>query len=216
MRQLNDWLQMALFQEARAKHLTLREVSELLAVSPRKSALLSKRLKSNFLDVEAEVSLPRRIEYLLWAEPLSVARMAQALPAIDGDLVEEAVARLLEEGRVRKCPGTTVRYEVVRAEFRLVDSKGWLSQIDGINALLETVGRTVFTRFFGDAEAQAGAFARNVGLRVRRQDRAKLHHFYETVMWPFLASLDEAAQGAHDAEDVALSVLWSTDKGEAG
>ena len=139
LKQLRERLQMAYFHEARDRGLKLREIADILDVSPRSAALLSKQLKENFLDVEAEVALPRRIEFLLWAEPLSAARIKQVLVEVDGDEVDAALDKLRDEGRIVAEPGPRGRWRVARAAFRLVDEKGWLSRLDGLDTLLATI-----------------------------------------------------------------------------
>lgn len=207
MRQLRDRLQMAYFQEARGRGLKLHEIAHALDVSPRTAALLSKQLKENFLDVESEVGLPRKIEYLLWAEPLSSARLKQVLVGVDPDEIDEALQRLMEEGRVTQ--DDRRRWAVVRTAFRLVDERGWLSRLDGLDTLLATVGQTAWARFFGGPLEQARSLARNLALRVRGEDVAKLRELYEETIWPLLAALDERARGAEDSLEVDVAFLFS-------
>jgi len=209
LKQLVDWLQMAMFQEARARGLKLREVADALDVSPRTAALLSKRLKLNFLDVEAEVELPRRVEFLLWAAPLSVPRIVQTLPEVPEAEIRQAIGRLVAEGRVREVPGPTTRYAVVRSAFRLVGERGWLSRIDGLNNLLGSVRRAVSARFFGGPDAQARSLARTIGLRLREVDLPKLRELYEKTLWPALVALDDAAREDDDSVAVDVSVVWA-------
>ena len=153
-RQLRDRLQMAHFHEARDRGLKLREICDILDVSPRAAALLSKQLKENFLDVEAEVALPRRIEFLLWAEPLSTARIRQVLGDVDNSAIDDALTRLEAEGRVTR-EDAKGRWKVVRGDFRLVDTKGWLSKLDGLDTLLATVADAAGSRVFGAEDQQA-------------------------------------------------------------
>ncbi|MFO0750474.1 MAG: hypothetical protein U1F43_33120 [Myxococcota bacterium] len=206
LKQLRDRLQMAYFHEARDRGLKLREVADILDVSPRSAALLSKQLKENFLDVEAEVALPRRLEFLLWAEPLSSARLKQVLGDVAPAAIDEALARLESEGRVIR-EGT--RWSVVRGAFRLVDEKGWLSRIDGLDTLLGTIASAAWSRFFGAPEQQERSFARNLALRIRPADVAALKQLYEKTLWPTLSALDEAAKGKPDAIPIDLALLWA-------
>ncbi len=207
-RQLRDRLQMAHFHEARDRGLKLREICDILDVSPRAAALLSKQLKENFLDVEAEVALPRRIEFLLWAEPLSTARIHQVLGDVDNGAIDDALARLEAEGRVTR-DDAKGRWKVVRGDFRLVDAKGWLSKLDGLDTLLATVADAAWSRFFGAEQQQAQSFARNLALRVRREDVPRLAELYQKTIWPTLAALDEAAKGDPDAVPISLAIVWA-------
>lgn len=208
-RQLRDRLQMSYFHEARDRGLKLREICDALDISPRAAALLSKQLKENFLDVEAEVALPRRIEFLLWAEPLSTARIRQVLTDVDDAAIDDAIARLVSEGRIKSDPDAKGRWSVVRGDFRLVDAKGWLSRLDGLDTLLGTVADAAWSRFFGDDTQQARSFARNLALRVRAEDVPRLAELYQKTIWPTLAALDEAAKGDPDAVPIGLAILWA-------
>jgi len=208
IKDVGDWLQMAYFHEARARGLKLRHIADILDVSPRKAALLSKQLKHNFLDVEVEVALPRRVEFLLWAGPLSAARITQALQG-DSAAIERALKKLVADGRVKVEPGATPRYAVVRGEFRLVDEAGWLSRIDGLDTLLGSVANTTFSRFFGGAAQKAASFARTAGLRVRKADLPTLQKLYQETLWPALVALDEAAKGDDEATSIEVSLVWA-------
>jgi len=207
VKDVGEWLQMAYFHEARARGLLLKKVAAILDVSPRKAALLSKQLKHNFLDVEAEVALPRRVEFLLWAGPLSAARIKQALRD-DERAIDKALKKLVADGRVKLEPGATPRYAVVRSEFRLVDEAGWLSRLDGLDTLLGSVANAAFARFFGGARDKARSFARTAGLRVREADLARLQQLYSEMLWPALVALDEAAKGDEAAHSIEVSLLW--------
>lgn len=209
LKQLRERLQMAYFHEARDRGLKLREVADILDVSPRSAALLSKQLKENFLDVEAEVALPRRIEFLLWAEPLSTARLKQVLSDVDADSIDDALTRLEEEGRVTREAGAKGRWSVVRSAFRLVDERGWLSRLDGLDTLLATVANTAWSRFFGTPTEEARSFARNLALRIRPEDIGRLRELYDHTIWPALLALDEAAKDQPDSVAIDLALLWS-------
>lgn len=209
LKQLRDRLQMAYFHEARDRGLKLREVSDILDISPRSAALLSKQLKENFLDVEVEVALPRRLEFLLWAEPLSTARLKQVLGDASAEAIDDALAKLEAEGRIVKEAGPKPRWSVVRSAFRLVDERGWLSRLDGLDTLLGTIASAAWSRFFGQPEQEQRSFARNLALRIRPGDVPALKELYEKAIWPVLQKLDEAAKGAPDAVPIDLAVLWA-------
>lgn len=204
LKDLGDWTQMAYFHETKRRGLKMREAAELLDVSMRKVALLSKRLKQGFVDADEEHGLPRKVEFMLWAGPLSEARIAQALN-LPAEEVQAALASLVEQGRVELVPGRTPTYQVVASEFRLVRSQ-WTARLDGLNNLLGSVVGAVYGRFFvGDPRA----FARTVSLRVRKEDLPKLEILYQNVLWPALVELDKASKGAAETEEIDLTILWA-------
>ena len=205
MKDVGDFAQMAYYHELKRQGLKMREASSLLDVSMRKVALLSKRLKRNFITAEREHGLPRRVEFMLWANPLSPARLEQAMPDVSPQDIAEALQTLESQGRVRQIEGRTTTYEVVRTEFRLVQDS-WLARIDGLENLLGSVTAAVYARFFDGDES---AFARTVSLRVRREDLPRLRKLYEEKIWAELVALDEAAKGDPEAESMDVSIVWA-------
>lgn len=205
IKDLGDLVQMAYFHEVRRRGLKMRQASDILGVSMRKVALLSRRLKQNFLQEETQEALPRRLEFMLWAEPLSEARLRQVIGDVDDDEITAALQRLEAQGRVRLVPGRTPTWEVVRSEFRLVRDT-WLARIDGLNNLLGSVANAVFGRFFRDEER---AFARTLSLRIRPEDLERLRALYDEHIYPTLRDLDAAAHGDDEAEEIDVSIIWA-------
>ena len=209
-RQVDELLQMALFHQTRRRGLTLSRAAELLDVSMRTASRLSKLLKQNFLDTEAEHGLPRRIEFMLFADPLSEARIFQVLTDVDDpDAVSQALATLMDEGRVERRVGRTVTYAIASARRRLVRDN-WLARVDALGNLAGNLANAVYARFFPrDDSAATTAFARTLTLRVRRADLPRLPELYEQVIWRTLADLDATAAGDEDAAAIDFSVLWA-------
>lgn len=206
LRALGQLVQMGAYHETRRQGLKTHEVAELLEVSARKVALLSSQLKQNFLDAEQAHGLPRRVEFMLWAQPLSAARIKQVLPGEDAADVDAALASLLQQGRVRlEAQGRNEVYVVSKARSRLVDPE-WGARLDGLQTLMDTVTNAVYARFF---RGDPAAFARTLNLRVRDADLPKLTALYQDVIWPALVALDEAAQGDDTARAMDLSLLWA-------
>lgn len=207
MKQLVDLMQMAIFHETRRQDLKTAEAAERLGVSMRKISLLSQRLRRNFADDEAMDDLERRIEFMLWASPLTEARLHQLLRGFDHDEIDAAVAALLAAGRIRADhndpQGPT--YAITRSESRLV-SGDWQARLDGLTDIVATVANTVDARLIhGDARA----FARNLMLRVRPDDLGALHALYSDVLWETLRQLDLNAKDDPDAEEISVSILWA-------
>lgn len=205
LRGLGELVQMASFHETRRRGLKTGDVAARLGVSPRKVALLSKLLKRNFLEGERGHSLPRRIEFMLWAGPLSAARMKQVLTEHDDGEIEAALDQLEQQARIRRVPGRTERFEVVGAQYRLV-SRDWLARLDGLDNLMASVANVVFARFF---KGERRAFARTVSLRVRDADIARLEALYAETIWPALVALDEAAHDDPESRSMDISILWA-------
>ena len=208
-KQLTRWVQLAYYHETRNQGLKMREASDRLDVSMRKVAQLSSQLKRNFLPDEEAHELPRRIEFMLWAGPLSVARIKQTLPDIeDATAIDEAVALLLKQGRIRALGDKTHRYEVVRSEHRLVTDR-LAARVDGLSNLTSNLADTVFSRFLRSADPRS--FARTLSLRVPRAALGQLRELYDEVVWETLRRLDAEARDLDDeeVERIALSILWS-------
>ena len=207
MKDLVDLMQMSAFHETKRRGLKMREISELLDVSMRKVSQLSSRLRRNFAEEEAVEALPRRIEFMLWAEPLSEARLHQVTRGASKEEVDEAIAQLITQKRVRATQGDDGQlvYEVVRSEFRLV-SPEWTARLDGLNNLVSNVANVIDARFFHDDQR---AFARTLSLRVREQDLARMRDLYTTVIWETLREIDEAAKHDASAHEIDLSILWA-------
>ena len=206
-KQLAESLDMAIFKAARQRGLKLDEVASLLEVSMRKASRLSKRLKQNFLQQDAEVTLPRRIEFALWSSPLGERRLAQALPDASLAQVREALHELVAEGRVVAKDGRTTTYAVTHKDSRLVRDT-WMARLDGLGVLAKNVTDAVTARFFS---TDPRAFARTISFRLRKQDIALLQQLYEEHIWPTISALDGAAEDDDDADVMALSIVWAPD-----
>lgn len=207
LRELNHWLEMAYFHELRKAGLTLKQIADRLEISLRKVSLLSSRLKENFFTPEKEFELPRRIEFLLWAEPMSALRIRQVLKAEhEVTEIDAAIALLAEQQRIELVSnGITEMYQLSKHSARLYQGQ-LMSRIDGLNHLLQVVGAAVQGRFFA---ADPRAFARSVSLRVAPEAQDELRALYQDVIWPKLAELEEKATGRPDAIAMDLSICWA-------
>ena len=203
---LEQWLRLAYFQALRQAGLTVAQASEVLKVSEPTAARLSRALRTDFLglDVESEHVLPKRIAFMLWAGPMSRARLRQRLPDVEDKAVNEALARLLRERRVVLEEGRPSLYRLVDAEDRLVGSS-WAARFGGLKSLLDNLRDVIEARFFEESDS---AFARTVSFRMRPKDHEELRRFYKETIFPFLAQLEERA-GSDSAESIRLSLLWA-------
>lgn len=199
---------MAAFHVLRRRRLELNEIALHLGVSRRKVDQLSRLLKDNFFErfvaPEDGEALQRRIEFMLWAQPMSASRLKQVLPHQEPADVERALEALSKDQRVAVQEGT---YRITMPERRLVRDD-WLARVGGLTDQLNAVSKAVLGRFFKDDER---AFARTVSLRVRRDRVAALEAFYRDEIWPLLTTLDEECNGQADSETVpvSFSVCWA-------
>lgn len=210
LKHLGERLEMGYYHELRKRGYKMREASELLQVSMRKVAQLSKLLKDNFFEPTRGHSLSRRIEFMVWAEPLSVARIQQAIPDVEEDEILQTIEEMLEDQRLVEHKGRTTTYGVARGARRLVRDH-WISRMDGLNQFLSTITHTIYARFFED---DANALVRNLQLRIRPQDMDELHKLYESSVWETLSRLDEQARDAEDAIEVEFVIGWVPRKDE--
>ncbi len=204
---VRELAEMAYYHETKRHGLKMKEVAELMDVSISKVALLSRALKENFFRDEAAGELPRRIEFMLWAEPLTLARIKQVLTDSSGEEVNDAIQELLDQGRVQKRrEDPHVFYELaIKTDRRVWDS--WLARIDGLNNVLRNVTDAVYARFFG---ADVAAFARTLTFRVHPDDLHELQKFYEEQLFELVHRLDARAEETPDeALPLALSMFWA-------
>lgn len=205
---MKKWLETAYFQEARRRGLELKEITQVMDVSISKASLLSRQLKENFLESQQEHELPRRIEYMLWAQPLSEGRLSQVLPGIEADELRDALDLLVREQRIamkQEAPGLEPKYELqIKKARRVWDN--WLARLDGLQNALRTVGDTVYSRFFA---TDLPAFARTLTFHIRDEDVEALERFYEEEVFPFIENLNNAAEDSGDAKTISLSLFWA-------
>lgn len=205
LKEVGQLLQMAYFHETKLAGMKTPDAAALLDVSLRKLSQLSRLLKDNFVSPDVEKALPRRIEFLLWAEPLGRKRIKQVLPEEDADDIDDALDRLLAEERIEIVSGRTPVFRVRRRANVLVRDD-WMSRIDGVNNMLASVTHAVYGRFF---TATPHAFARTLTFRVRHDQTAELDHIYEEGIFGALSRLDEAAADDPDAVPLDFSVVWA-------
>lgn len=205
--QMKRWVETAYYQETKRRGMEMKEAKEVMSVSLSKVALLSRQLKENFMREDDEYELPRRIEYMLWAEPLTQARLNQVLPDLNELQIASAIEQLLDEGRIRAVDrATEPAYELDVTEARRVWDT-WLARIDGLSNALGSVADAVNARFF---EGDERALARTLTFHIREQDREQLRKFYEDELFPFIAGLNQKAEEtAEPSPVVSLSIFWA-------
>lgn len=199
----------AYYHEAKRRNLSMSEAMEMMGISISKAALLSRQLKNNFMAPDLEYALPRRIEYMLWAGPMTFSRINQALPAVDAVEVQSAVEALLADGCIRVVASRAREdvFKLITRQSRRVWST-WLARLDGLHNALDSVTDAVRGRFF---QPDRPAFARTVTFHASKEDLGRLETFYEESLFPLLAELDGATEELESAEieKVSLSLFWS-------
>jgi hypothetical protein len=207
MKDLEGLLGRAYYQRKRERGLTLPDMARELQVSTRTADRLAKSLRDNFFSPEEQHELPRRVEFLLWSGPRSLARLQQLLPEVSVAQLEAALESLIAEERAAFEPGRTPMYRATRRANRLLDNT-MAARVDGLNHLLQTLQETVRRRFFLQ-DQRAGA--RTIGLRVRREEITEIERLYEEVLWAKLVELDSRAREANEDEvvEIGLALCWS-------
>lgn len=202
---VRDWAEIAYYHEARRHNLKMKEMAELMQISTSKVSLLSKALKENFIRPEVEAALPRRIEFMLWAEPLSLAKIKQVLTDVSNEEINQAIAHLVSEGRIIKEDGESAPlYRLqIETDRRVWDS--WIARIDALNNAMSNVSDAVFARFF---KSDDSAFARTLTFHIRRRDIDRLKEHYEEL-FALVQELDAAAGSSEDSMPISLSVFWA-------
>ena len=201
------WAEVAYYQVLRERGLTLKQIATHLDIGSRKVSQLSTKLRQNFLDAEKNYGLPRRIEYLIWGEPISEQRICQLLAGeFEEDEVKDAVAALIEQGRVVRRPGESNELLTLsRSESRLYED-GFLSKIDGLNHLIENTFNTVKARFVDESD---DAFVRSLTFRIpERGGQEQLRTIYERL-FEDLAEVEAQIRPEESSIAINLSVLWS-------
>ncbi len=207
LQEIRDAAEVAYFHETRRNDMKMREVAELMQVSMSKVALLSRGLKENFLRPEVEEELERRIEFMLWSEPLSLAKMQQVLTDVAGRDVKRAVRKLKSEGRIEKVEAENTWVYQLQIETDRRSWETWIARIDGLQNALRNVGDAVFARFISGDPA---AFARTLQFRVRRDKLHRLEEAYEEL-FRLVVELDQEAAEApeEEVEELGLSMFWA-------
>ncbi len=207
LKELKSFFEVACYHELKRASHTLEEAADTLGISRRKVADLSSRLKKNFFRPEQDHELPRRIEYMLWAGPMTEGRIHQTLSEYDEAEIDEALEQLIGRERLELVDEARTRtFTVPDSEFRLYESN-WMARIDGLNNLLGNLTDAVVGRFF---EEDDRAFARTLDFRMREDDIEELREMYEEVF----ETLKKLEQRVDDPEsdqviEMSLSTIWA-------
>lgn len=205
LKSLTQLAQLSVISQKQARAIPIREIATQLDTSTRTIDRLLAELREDFFNPEREHELPRRIEFMLWSKPLSLARLAQLMPEHSSDEIEQTVQALIKQDRVFEQPGRVTTYAITHRATRLPDDTE-SAKIDALNHLLKILEQAVARRFFGKDPRAA---ARNASLRVRAQDIPELERLYEELIWPRLVELDAQAQDDEHAVEIGWLTCWS-------
>lgn len=203
LKDVSQLLETACFHYLRQRGYKLDEIAGRFEISPRKASMLSRQLKDGFFRAEREHGLPRRIEFLLWAEPMSAARIAQLLRGEEEEeAIKEAIEELLEQDRIRLASGHHVpTYELDKQASRMYRD-AFDTKIDGLNHYASQVANVTAGRF---AFEDPRTFARTVTLRVLPEDLDTLQQLYQHTVWPTLTEIDARAAAAIERREKTSS-----------
>lgn len=156
LKDLRELLDIAYFEEQHRNGRTFREIAEIFDVSTRKITQLSHGLKSLLLVNESEqrYGLPRKLELMIWASPMSDRRLSQVLVLEHTpDDIKAALTVLLERGAIVWDKQAAV-YRPVPLHQRRDDgspSDDLLARLDALRDFIDGVTDLVQARFFGKA-----------------------------------------------------------------
>lgn len=187
--ELVDLVQAAHLQILRERGLTLGDIGRRMDVSERHAKRLLKQLRESFLDTERSYDLPVRIEFMLWAQPMSTARLKQVLKD-EAAAIDSAVLRLVESGRVVIEPGGRSPTLRPASAVQSLVRDTWLARIGALNSFIGSLGDAVYGRF---VDSSPKAFARTLNFLVREEDGPELQRFFNEQLVPFMTQLDAKA-----------------------
>ncbi len=206
LKELAALVEMAYFHELRARGLTLKETGEALSVSQRKAVRLATQLRENFLQPELEHNLPRRIEFMLWSQPMSEAQLRRVLRGVDGESVRKALDELLAGGRIEPRAGSrVVSFEPVSA-LRKLPRDTWMQRVGGLTSFAENLADAAFGRFFKE---EPRTFARTLTFEVPQGAAEALQAWYEDEVLTKIIALNKSAEQVEERESIQLSLCWA-------
>jgi hypothetical protein len=209
LREAKQMVELAYYAEGRRRKLKMRELTEMLSVSMSKLGLLSKDLKGLFDLPEAEQELSRRILSVLWAGPLTEARVANVFEEHPADEVAQTLRHMVEQRLIEVVPGRTPVFRLAEARYRLA-REPWMARYDALRNLMHAVAMAIEARF---EHADDRAFVRTLSFRVRPEDLEQLRELYEAQILQTVTRLDELASrdGTDRSIPMNLVTFWTPD-----
>lgn len=207
LKELTRLLESAYFQDQRARTATLKETASRLGISERSAERLSKQARETFLLPELKHHLPRRIEFMLAASPMSAARIAQVLRDVDEADIQTALQQLVDAGRIRLDGDRTAVYEPVDG-VRSMERDSWVGRVGGLASFAENLANAAWGRFFAQEPA---AFARTLTFRLTPERVQQLTDWYTRQVLPHIVTWSEEADaaGADATTAMQMSLCWA-------
>ena len=208
---VTEMVTLAYVGDLRSTGLTLKESATALGKSIRTVTGITRRLREDFFAPEREHGLPRRVEYLLFSQPLTADELLKALnqgpvvghQVVSSEALHGALQILVDEGRARQeaRAGGEAVYEVTQRYANLVRA-GLSRRVDALNHLGEALADTVMSRFFDENEV---AFARTLTFSAPVAGVMALRKkVYDTVRLAASDLEDEAAETGSSGEKYSL------------
>lgn len=220
LKELTQHARVAYFRELRQQGLSIAQCAEQLEVSERTAKNLARELRESFELPDHKHTLPTRIEFMLWRSPMSLARLHQVLKEHEHREVDEAVALLLKQQRIRLDdePSTPVYVPTQSVNSQL--SPDWIKRIGGLNSLMDNLYQVIGRRFFdeepcGDEDEQPQAYARTLSFYVEPGRLSALKRLFWEVVVPQIAALDQESHLKPGALPVKLTMFWASQEEEA-
>lgn len=215
LRRLKGAVEDAYVQEALESGWPLKKIGEVLDVSASKTALLSRQLKQGVVskDHTDELELDRRLEYMLWARPMTLARMNQVLPRERYSDLAKAVRRLVADERVSASDdeGQVTTYSL-RVDPERRPWERYLSRLEGAQRGMRAAADAVTSLFVEESGEPAQAYSVEVQLapeqipQARELIEAKMNELTEA-----LRAMDETGAMRVDSKPLRLGAFWAAD-----
>lgn len=208
LKELVRLLESAHFQEVRSRASTLKDAAERLGISERSAERLSRQARETFVLPDIRHHLPRRVEFILSASPMSLARLVQVLPDVEEGDVLAALTQLREEGRVTENIDRTITYHV-SSTVRSLPRDSWVARVGGLTSFGENLANAAWGRFFVN---DAASFARTLSFRISPERLADMSKWYAEQILPQIVQWNQEAESEDtDAtlQPMQLSLCWA-------
>ncbi len=212
LKRLKRAVEDAYVHEALERGWPLKQIGETLGVSASKTALLSRQLKKGLMSrvVQEELELPRRLEYMLWAKPMTLARLNQVLPNERYVDLSRALKALVEEERVeRRGAGQSATYSL-RVDPERRPWERYLSRLDGAQRGLSAAADAMRSLFVRGEEEPAQVYS--VEVPVARERVGEARAIIERAMTELIGELQGLeGEPGEDAVELKLGTFWAAD-----
>ena len=215
LKHLKRAIEDAYVHEALERGWPLKTIGETLNVSPSKTALLSRQLKKGLMSrmAQDELALERRLEYMLWAKPMTLARLNQVLPRERYTDLSKALKTLVAEERVvRRGDGLSATY-TLRVDPERRPWERYLARLDGAQRGLVAAADAVRSLFVRGEEEPAQVYSLELPVAPGRVPEAR--EAIERAMTALVTELqgmsaDDDAPGEDDVT-LRLGAFWAAD-----